>query len=135
MYIPCICFDNDRIPEALNNKALWPQKTEIYGINHITYCTRSETLGINLQEIDTVENAPYLFFDIKRFIILDIKQFLIVMKNPIREQDEKISELLIQKEPNPGMVNITCDFEKVFLNKAQDKWGYKIVNIIKNENN
>ena len=68
--IPCLCINDKRKPPHIP-ASHWVKQGHIYHIIDIRYLTRSNTLGVELEEIDLSEipNSQYLYFDAKRFII------------------------------------------------------------------
>lgn len=64
--IEAICLDDKRKP-TLNRPDLWVVEGKKYTIINILRITKSNTLGVELAEIDMTDNDPYLFFDIRRF--------------------------------------------------------------------
>lgn len=90
--IRAICL-NDKDKPILNNPNLWVEAGKAYTIINILKIPKSQTLGVELSEIDMSENDPYLFFKLDRFMLnCTLEEFIEFLKTC-----KDLSELDIQK--------------------------------------
>ena len=68
--IPCICINDKGMPSDFPNKNKWIKEGITYKIIRVLFITQSNTLGVELNEIDLQEDCyPYLYFRLDRFAI------------------------------------------------------------------
>ena len=97
--IPCICINDKGLPSDFPNKSKWIKEGKTYKIVRVLFVNRSNTMGVELNEIDLQEDCyPYLYFKLDRFAIpfeslADFENLLRACKEE-QEADVDIDSLL-----------------------------------------
>lgn len=105
--IKCVCIDDKNMPSDFRQKNLWIKESVEYHIERVLYITKSETLGVQLAEIDLYQNTPYTYFAIKRFAINDLPGFLKLLEACKEESDVKFDiDILVEKLINSEELEI-----------------------------
>ena len=96
--IPVICINDSNIPKDFKDKTKWVKKDKEYHIIRVLFISNSNTLGVELNEIDLSNCNPYLYFKIDRFAIpLDKMENFINLVKACKEElelDVDINKLL-----------------------------------------
>lgn len=68
--IKCFCINDKNIPDDYPDKSKWIKEGDLYHIIRILFLNKSNTLAVQLNEIDMEDLPPYFgWFRINRFAI------------------------------------------------------------------
>lgn len=97
--IKCFCINDKRMPNDYPDVKKWVKEGEMYHIIRVLFLNKSNTLAVQLNEIDMEDVPPYFgWFRIDRFGIpeehLEQLQRLIDVSKEEQEVDFDFNELL-----------------------------------------
>ena len=101
--IKCICVNDKNIPQDFKDKSKWVKKDSGYTIVRVLFISKSNTLGIELNEIDLSNCDTYLYFRANRFAIAEedrgkLEELILACKDEQEWGEVNTEELIKQVE-------------------------------------